>query len=209
MLEQANISQIKALLKTHPDGMTISEIFTNLKMNRYSLAKYLEILEVSGQVESRTFGTARVFLLSHRVPVSALLKATSHRVIAIDEDHTVVLANDNFLKFFSVERDAIIGRHVTALNGLPTGNGTFPSVFSDLIIDRDHVMEIPMENDTGTIILRVRSIPSVFEDGGKGVMIVVEDVTREKKCNSELMGSEARYRAIVEDQTEFITRFAP
>ncbi len=76
MLEEEKISRIKTLLKNHPKGMTISDIATGLKMNRNSLAKYLEILLISGHVESRTYGTARVFSLSHRVPISAIMESS-------------------------------------------------------------------------------------------------------------------------------------
>ncbi len=98
-LEADTLVKIKSLLKTHSRGLTISDISSRSKMNRNSLAKYLEILEVSGQVESRTFGTARVFLLSNRVPVSAMMNTSSDLVIALDESNIVVQANDNFLEF--------------------------------------------------------------------------------------------------------------
>ncbi len=39
--------------------------------------------------------------------------------------------------------------------------------------------------------------------------IIGEDITKQIRFEESLMISEARYRAIVEDQTEFICRFAP
>ena len=76
-LEEETISKIKKLLKHHPKGLTISETSSRLKMNRNSAAKYLEVLLISGQVESRSFGTAKVFFLSHRIPISAMLSIST------------------------------------------------------------------------------------------------------------------------------------
>ncbi|WAC03996.1 MAG: hypothetical protein OS112_05830 [Methanoregula sp.] len=50
ILDHEKISRIKTAPKSHKKGMSISEIARQLKMNRNSVAKYLEILLISGQV---------------------------------------------------------------------------------------------------------------------------------------------------------------
>lgn len=54
ILEQEKIARIKNLLKFKPKGMSISDISHSLKMNRNSVAKYLDLLLISGQVEMRS-----------------------------------------------------------------------------------------------------------------------------------------------------------
>jgi PAS domain S-box len=54
---------------------------------------------------------------------------------------------------------------------------------------------------------RVKQVPTVFENGHHGLTFIIEDVTSRKESEEALKISEARYRGIVEDQTEFITRF--
>ena len=56
---------------------------------------------------------------------------------------------------------------------------------------------------------RVRLIPTVFDNFDEGITIIGEDITKQIRFEESLMISEARYRAIVEDQNEFICRFAP
>ena len=41
---------IKKILKWRPRGITISDLASQMKMNRNLVAKYLEILLISGQV---------------------------------------------------------------------------------------------------------------------------------------------------------------
>lgn len=51
------LNRIRGLLKIYPRGLTISEISQRLKCNRNSVAKYLEILQISGTVEMQQMGT--------------------------------------------------------------------------------------------------------------------------------------------------------
>jgi predicted transcriptional regulator len=74
VLDQERGNLIKQMLKWHPRGMTISNLTTKMKLNRNLVAKYLDMLLISGQVEMMTVGVAKVFFLSQRVPVSAMLE---------------------------------------------------------------------------------------------------------------------------------------
>ena len=52
ILDHEKITRIKTALKFHKKGMSIPEIARQLTMNRNSVAKYLGILLISGQVEA-------------------------------------------------------------------------------------------------------------------------------------------------------------
>jgi PAS domain S-box-containing protein len=56
---------------------------------------------------------------------------------------------------------------------------------------------------------KVKQLSTAFEDGTHGTTLIVEDVTAHITYQRILELNEARYRGIVEDQTEFITRFLP
>ena len=56
---------------------------------------------------------------------------------------------------------------------------------------------------------RVRLIPSVFANHDEGLTIIGEDITDQIRFEERLMVSEARFRAIVEDQIDFICRWRP
>ena len=73
--------QIKNLLKEHPQGLRITDIIKKVKINRNTAGRYLENMLVSGQVEMRRFGMAKIYKLTERVPLSALLSISSELVI--------------------------------------------------------------------------------------------------------------------------------
>ncbi|HUU74810.1 MAG TPA: helix-turn-helix domain-containing protein [Methanoregulaceae archaeon] len=60
VLDQERLSRVRELLCSHPKGLTISEISTELGINRNSLAKYLNMLTISGQLEMQSYGASRV-----------------------------------------------------------------------------------------------------------------------------------------------------
>jgi len=209
VLEQENISRIKILLKAHPRGLTITDVSQNLKMNRNSAAKYLEILQISGLVESKAYGAARVFFLTHRLPVSALVSLTADLVVTLDENHRILFVNESFCHFFAIKKEEVQGSHIVDIFKTGIGSNILPGVFSDIIAGKDEVSEACLPRDTGDLFFRIKSMKTVFDDGSRGITIMMDDVTREKKDKIELEKKEARYRGIVEDQTEFIIRFLP
>ena len=62
-LDKEKMQKIRNLLKSHPKGLSISEISSRLNMNRNSVAKYLELLSISGKVEMQEFGSSKVYYL--------------------------------------------------------------------------------------------------------------------------------------------------
>jgi PAS domain S-box-containing protein len=208
-LEQETISRIKVLLKLHSRGLTITEISSKLKINRNSVAKYLEVLLISGQVESCSYGTARVFFLSHRIPISAMLGISSDLVLALDENHKMVFCNESFLKFFGLTREDVIGNHIIEIYKKGIEDVAFSEIFSDLLINPEIAKEMQINKREGRFFFRMKCVNTVFDDGRQGITIVMENITKEKEYQIELEAKEARYRGIVEDQTEFITRFLP
>jgi predicted ArsR family transcriptional regulator len=54
-------TRIKRLLRDHPRGLTTTAIAKRVGMNRNSTAKHLEVLQAMGNVESTTYGSAKVY----------------------------------------------------------------------------------------------------------------------------------------------------
>ena len=75
------LALIKNVLRENPEGMSVTDIAKALNKNKNTTGRYLDILLISGHVDMRTYGMAKVFTLSQRVPLSAciqLLKGPDH-----------------------------------------------------------------------------------------------------------------------------------
>ena len=101
------VARIRDLLKEHPKGMTIEEISRLLPLNRTSTAKYLNTLLISGQADMRTYGRAKVFSLTQRVPLSNLMSLSSELILILDREHTISYVNSQFLQIFHLKRQEL------------------------------------------------------------------------------------------------------
>ncbi len=202
------LSRILNLLQGHPRGLTITEFARHLEINRNSVAKYLDVLVTSGHIESKTVGPAKVFFLSHRVPLSAMLNLSSDMILVLDDRKRILYVNDRLLEFEERTRSDIVGRGVEELGlQLLSDSAILPSI--EVPREGEVSRDITVRKGDLNYFFHVLLTPSTFEDGSSGITIRAEDRTEEVSNRKTLEISEARYRAVVEDQTEMICRFLP
>ena len=207
VLDPALVDTIKRHLRSNRRGTTISDLSSKTKLNRNLLARYLDMLRISGQVEMQVIGAAKVYFPSNRVPISAMLEFSSDYIITLDSEQKIVQVNEPVLSLLGEKREVLAGKKITeikhpflnCLSGLE-----YPDVLHNF---RETISEVTCVIDGRVVYFRVKQVPTAFEDGNKGWTLIVEDITTKKTYEEALQISEARYRGIVEDQTEFITRF--
>src|SRR5208283_3968898 len=109
VIDQERVNRIKQVLKWNPRGMTISDLTKKLQINRNLIAKNLDMLVISGQVEMQPVGAAKVYFLSQRVPVSSMLEFSSDLVIMIDRDQKIIFVNEQVPALLDMHREALVG----------------------------------------------------------------------------------------------------
>lgn len=204
--DRAIARKIRTLLKAHPKGLIITEIAQRLGINRNSAAKYLEILLFTGQVEIRQVGMAKIYTASQRVPLSGLLRFAHEQIVVVDDEGKIVQANDRLLDFWQLSREDLLGERFDRVDLAPLRGLVLPPADGTREAER---CDLSFEHADRTVHARVSMIPTVFEDGGNGVTVIIEDVTAEREYERQIAEDEARYRAVVEDQTELIARHLP
>jgi len=201
--DRAIARKIRTLLKAYPKGLIITEISQRLGINRNSAAKYLEILLFTGQVEVRQIGMAKIYTVSQRVPLSGLLRFAHEQIVVVDDEGRIIQANDRLLDFWQLPREALLGERFDRVDLAPLRGMVLPTADGASEAER---RDLSFEYDGRTVHCRVSMIPTVFEDGGNGCTVIIEDVTAERAFERQIAENEARYRAVVEDQTELISR---
>ncbi len=197
--------KIKELLNTHPDGLSITDIVREIPLNRNTISRYLDILLISGQVEMRHFGMAKIYSLSRRLPVSSVLSLSSEYVLQLDRNLRVIYLNDPFLVLLNVTERDCIGRKVDATR-IPDFFGDQYTHLNRLLNEGlagvDRKEEITLVKAGRVFVCRVS--PAVFTDGTKGVSVLFEDVTLQRRDEARLLESEEKFRTFVEASADGI-----
>ena len=191
--------QIKDLLKENPQGLSITDIVNVVDINRNTAGRYLENLLVSGQVEMRRLGMAKIYMLSQRVPLSAVLSISSELVMQLDSSLRIIFANEPFLKLVGTDSKNLLGKNIEYTPVALVFDDLFLGFHENIregLTGKEWSGEIALS--TKDIIFFCRIAPTVFDDGRKGVSVLLEDITGEKRAEQTLQESEDRYRKLVE-----------
>lgn len=206
---QETIKKIKSLLRIHRNGLTITDIAEKLRLNRNSTAKYLEILLISGDVNLNTYGPAKVYTFSQKMPISAMLKFSADIILLIDNEMHVLDANENALNILGVSRENLIGNPIDTVKSPLIARLAIPNVFEDIQTAGEIQREFSISQQNDDHHYRMRIIPTVFNNLDEGLTIIGEDITKQIRFEESLMISEARYRAILQEQIDVICRWRP
>jgi len=180
------IKKIESLLRHHPRGLTISALSLKTRMNRNLLAKYLDVLHFSGHVEMQVTGTAKVYYLSHRVPISAMLEFSSDFIIVLDSDQKIIQANERILSLLHVERGDLSGQPITELS-IPFFQELSRHVVPDGVKTRsEKPAEFSLAIDGRELFFSMKCVPTLFEDGSSGHTLILEDITGRKNAEEKI-----------------------
>jgi PAS domain S-box-containing protein len=209
VLDSEKVDRIKRILKWHPRGMTISDLASDMKMNRNLVAKYLDMLLVSGQVEMQIVGAAKVYFISRRVPISALLEYSKDPVIVTGSDRKILQVNEPVTALTGLARSDLLQKQPEEIDN------PFMQLICASARSRDPHATGEQVDDLNCAIhgedrfFRIKQVPSAFEDGSDGFTFIAEDVTAGKKYEEMLRISEARYRGLVQSIGEAIIGSSP
>ena len=181
VLDSEKVDRIKRILKWHPRGMTISDLASDMKMNRNLVAKYLDMLLVSGQVEMQIVGAAKVYFVSRRVPISALLEFSKDPVIVTGSDRKILQVNEPVITLTGMSRDTLLLHLPEEIDNpflqliCSSGKSRDPHATGE------HVCDLSCGIHGEDCHFRIKQVPTAFEDGSDGFTFIAEDVTGRKK----------------------------
>jgi len=202
---QKELASIKSILKKNPRGMTVSDISRKMKINRNSVAKYMDILLISGHVEMVTFGPAKVFFPSRRIPLSTMLNFTSDFIILLDRDFKIIQANENFLSLMDIERESILGNRI---NDSAKVFFKIPEVLTNIknaLDGKETTIETSVQIGSEKFYFKIKHIPTTFDDGRPGVTLIIKDITERKKTERKMIQTAREWETTFDSITDMIS----
>jgi len=193
------LSKIKNFLRGSTKGYTVTEISHAIDINRNSVAKYLDVLCISGAVELKVIGSAKIYSLTKRIPISSILSLSSDFIFVLDDDFVIQYVNERVLDFEKKSSEDIVGKPVgqagLLLLSLPDINRTL----QECTQGKDILKEIEVQSGEKTGYFRAKFAPSILENGKRGVLVILDDITEIKQYQRDL-------EKTVLDRTKELTR---
>jgi PAS domain S-box-containing protein len=191
---QQEISLIKKTLKENPKGMTVTDIARKINVNRNSVAKYLDIMRISGHVEMITFGPAKVFFPARRIPVLDLLNYTSDYILVYDENFRITMINESLLNFIRQKKGSIIGQSVmNTIKEIFKDEGEIVVGIKEALQGRNISLNIDFKGKGGFFYFKIKIMPTTFEDGRQGATIILKNITDKKIAEYALNESKEKF----------------
>lgn len=190
-------ARIKEVLEKHPEGLSITDLVRSVDINRNTAGRYLENLLLSGQVEMRHFGMAKMYTLAKRLPVSSVLSISSELVMQLDNGQRVFYANDPLLTFLGAPAKDMFGKNIEFTPFAVVFEDVFPELlerFRKGLKGEEWHGELSRPIRGSSFFCRIA--PTVFNEGTKGVSVLLGDISDQKRDEERIRKSEARLRSI-------------
>ena len=195
---ETGVREILGKLTENPRGMSVSELADALLINRNTAARYLDKLLLSGRVEMRTFGKAKVFFVAKRVPLSAMLNLSSELVLVLNENLCIMQANKPVYDLLSCTAEELTGSCIYEGPARRLCSGELTEHLRSALRGSTVRDELVIENGEDAFILDARVFPLVLPDGTPGATLLLEDITQRVRAEEELAESSAQLRRIIE-----------
>ncbi|MCD1293637.1 histidine kinase [Methanocella sp. CWC-04] len=193
--------QIKEFLQNkHPARLSISAISREMGMRRSSVSKYLDILQLTGDVTMVPFGKSKLFTISQRVPYNAIFDISPSDIIILNSRGHVEMVNKKFAADFEIDHvNKIIGHNICEL-GL--------KVFSDPVIQKNirrlisgelYIKEMQYIEEKTNQVYYLKFLQTVSNQGGQHVLINVDNITSQILKDEAFTILDKRLRTIFDE----------
>ncbi len=201
--EHGFVAQIETRLHTRTGevrlGLSSAQILL-LEGERHMLAMFHDITE---------YRQAQVALEQSEERYRELFEGINDAIFVHDLTGQILDVNEVTCARLGYSRAELFNLSVTDLDTSESDEG-FASLMEKLVQDGHiaHIEGANLTKDQRVIQVDV-SAKLIHYQGQSAVLAVARDVTERRRTEKQLRESEARYRAVVEDQTELICRYTP
>ena len=177
---------IREILRKFPKGLTIEEVSKKLSLNRTTAAKYLNAFVLTGQADMRMLGSAKLFYLTERVPLTNILSLSSDMILILDRDLFIQEVNTAFLAYFRLEKEELKDKQLVQSPLAPFFSPRELTSIERALDGEGSALEVRFDLMDDGRFFRMKCIPLTFESGARGVGVTLEDITEMKTYQHEL-----------------------
>lgn len=186
-------------LSESPQAMMITEIASKCGMNRHTIARKLDALEILGRVRKIEMGNAKRYYLSDAFPAFGLVDISSDLILVINEKWEIQYINKSAQNILKLSRHPVIGERIDLLH---------LELFSDPRVIQGLKEFTPQKVSSFEVSYTVGgserwydiSIMNIsLKPGVLLIILIAVDITENHRIKQELQDNEARYRSLFEN----------
>lgn len=208
LLAHGRIPQIETRLRTKQGEVryTLSSFETiELEGEKYVLGMFIDI-SARVKVESE--------LRRSQAQLAGVIASAMDAIITVDEDQRIRLFNEAAETMFGCAAETVLGQSIERFIPAPyrQRHAAYIQAFAESGDTNRKMGKLGTlfgERADGSVFPLEASISQTEMGGQQLFTVILRDITERLQAEEALRQSEARYRAIVEDQTEFIVRWKP
>jgi PAS domain-containing protein len=174
--ELREFQQIRDLLAKNPNGMTPRDFAEQLPLCKNTIAKYLAMMHVLGQIDERPIGTTKLYTLSRRVPMENLLDLVSDLISVIDQDLRILQINEKFLDFISLKREELPLGSLEKARVPILSEAYVLSKIQGALNGRKYREEISIEREGGEYRLSLQVVPTMSMQGKPAAAVILQEL---------------------------------
>ncbi|HQU83493.1 MAG TPA: PAS domain S-box protein [Pyrinomonadaceae bacterium] len=141
----------------------------------------------------------RLTLISDSIPA---------RIAYVDLQHRFQFVNREFLNWYGLSENEVIGKKVPDIFGEESYKILLPKIKAVLAGEEQNFERTVHYNEQGERVIRTNYIPDFDRNGNvRGYYALVQDISENKIAEYALRESEERYRVFIEQSSEGIWRF--
>ncbi|MDD3178113.1 MAG: hypothetical protein PHR26_01210 [Candidatus ainarchaeum sp.] len=169
-IENENLKKIEDYLKKSKN-QTIKQISTNLKLNRNTCAKYLEILNAKKTIRVETNRKFKIYNINKNKNIDYLTNYISEIILIYDENKKIVFTNKNFTDIFNIEKN-VLNKNVNSILKINT-NYFLKDILKEKIINYNcRIYEINILEDI------------VYNNNDNNTMLIFKENTYKNNMNN-------------------------
>lgn len=195
---QEKLNAVRQFLEEKsPQKMSISAISRNLGINRGTVAKYLDILRLNGQVTMVPYGKSKLYTISEQIPVISLFDYTTDIIVIMDSNARILMANKSFFSKFGILKEReLVGTSIFKMGFEIFSDPSIKKNIFRMFRGEKFLPEMQHIEESTSQIYSIKFIPAVSLDGNKNSMIALTDITDQVNTEEALSISDQKLRTI-------------
>ena len=113
------------------------------------------------------------------------------------------------MDFEGITREEALGIHIDNISLSLLRDEEILEKIRDFDLERQFCKDVSISHEDGEYYFKAKIIPTIFEGGTRGISVILEDNTPQKRYELSLEEQKSLYQEMVEDQTELISRWLP